>query len=320
MKHKETKEKVEFTIGKSDELKILIFPSLVFLNESNNDLIDKLLSATSTMHTITFYIKLHEPNCPYFAKLKETYGAKVVGITKATEQFNLVFTFGGDGTLLWLNQFLRYSEPVPIVAVNTGTVGFLTPFEAHDLPLLVKVLEELVDGKPTTGDFVLSQRKKIDVLLRRENGNEVINRAINEVVIKSANNYAKLFKIFVDDVLVMKLQADAIVICNQSGSTAYNASLNGPVVLPDTDVLVINAIAPQNCRFRPLIISKNDVVRVELEKKFQDHAIVTCDSTENDTIQLGDSVSVKLSAHTFDLVCKNSNAEWLKKYRKMFYV
>ena len=74
--------------------------------------------------TITFYIKLHEPNCPYFAKLKETYGAKVVGITKATEQFNLVFTFGGDGTLLAASHAV---SGVPILGVNSApshSVGF----------------------------------------------------------------------------------------------------------------------------------------------------------------------------------------------------
>lgn len=311
-----------FTIGKSETIKILIFPSLTFLCEENQPTLDKLLSLSSKNHQVIFYIKTEEKDKPFVESLKKTHAGRVEPLLKCTEEFHLAFSFGGDGTILWLNQFLRYHPSIPIISFNTGHLGFLTPFKLDQLELVVKSLEDLLEGKSEVPalNFGLIELKKLDFCLKRAGGTEVHATALNEVVLKTSDNYARNFKVYLDDRLLMNVNCDGLIVASQTGSTAYNSSLNGPIIVPDTDVIVINALAPFNCNFRPVIVGKHHSIKIELAKPVATATHVNCDSTDNDVMMFGDSVTIHHSGKSVQMLCFDHLKEWIDKTRSMFHL
>ena len=75
---------------------------------------------------------------------------------RSSPGLDLVISLGGDGTMLHTVQ-LVYPEPVPILGVNAGQLGYLTALEPDELePALPRLL---------AGDYSVSERMVLEVVL-----------------------------------------------------------------------------------------------------------------------------------------------------------
>ncbi len=218
---------------------------------------------------------------------------------------NLIVVLGGDGTLISVARQVGDLR-TPILGVNLGSLGFITEITLAELyPVLEKVIK---------GDFSVSDRMMLDAVVLR-NGQKVGRfRVLNDVVI----NKGALARIIdmeasVDDVYLTTFKADGLIISTPTGSSAYNLAAGGPIMYPGIHCLVISPICPHMLTNRPIIVSDESIIRVEV--KFQDEDVVfTADGQVGMPLQGGDIVEVRRSKSS-TLLVKSPSRDYFEVLR-----
>ena len=164
---------------------------------------------------------------------------------------DLVAVLGGDGTLLRAVRAL-HGLAKPFWVVNCGHLGYLSDCEKEDAPgALKKILQ---------GDYRLEKRTQLCGTI----GGESELSALNEIIFhRGACTHALRFEISVNGTTAMKYRGDGLIISTASGSTAYNLSAGGPVLMPEMDLLAVTPVCPQTLSAAPLVISARDIVEVK---------------------------------------------------------
>ncbi|MDA0525510.1 NAD(+)/NADH kinase [Methanococcoides alaskense] len=192
----------------------------------------------------------------------------------------LLISVGGDGTVL--RNIARMEDPLPILGINMGTVGFLVEVNPSEA---ISTIEEVLEG------FKYSERSRLAIDL---NG-EAIPAATNEVVLTTARPAKILtFRITIDDQKAEEMRADGVVIATPTGSTAYAMSAGGPLVDPAVNATLIVPLAPFKLSARPRVVPASSIIKVEMivpEKK----AALVVDGQYTHTIQKNDVVTLTMS-------------------------
>ncbi len=206
---------------------------------------------------------------------------------------NLIVVLGGDGTLISVARKVGDLR-TPILGVNLGSLGFLTEITLAELyPVMEKVIE---------GEFNVTKRLMLDAVVRRA-GQEVGRyRVLNDVVInKGAIARMIDMEVTVDGDPLTTFKADGLIISTPTGSTAYNLAAGGPIIYPGLHCLVISPICPHMLTNRPIIVSAESIIRVEV--KFQDEDVVfTADGQVGMPLHGGDVVEIRKSRSSTLLV------------------
>jgi NAD+ kinase len=148
---------------------------------------------------------------------------------------DVIVALGGDGLMLQtLHRFMGTSKP--IYGMNKGTVGFLmNEFRADDL------FERLETAHRSVAHPLLMVTWNVI-------GEAYTARAINEVSMLRQTYQAAKLRVSVDShVRLQELSADGILVATPAGSTAYNLSVNGPILPLNAPLLALTPISA----FRP---------------------------------------------------------------------
>jgi NAD+ kinase len=205
---------------------------------------------------------------------------------------DLVVVLGGDGTLLSVARALE--RPTPILGVNMGSLGFLTEINRSELyPTLVRVL---------AGDYALEERSLLRAELRREGGETLSFRVLNDAVIaKTALARIIELTLAVDGNLVGHFRADGLIISTPTGSTAYNLSAGGPILFPQLPVAVITPICPHTLSLRPLVLLDTSLIEVTLQTE-REEVYLTLDGQQGARLGFRDRVAIRRSDTPVHLV------------------
>lgn len=206
---------------------------------------------------------------------------------------DLIMVLGGDGTLISVARQVGDLR-VPILGVNLGSLGFLTEITLQEL---YPVLEEVLRGH-----FNVSHRIMIEATVRRNGKSAGRFKVLNDVVINKGT-LARIIdmKAFVDDDYLTTFRADGLIIATPTGSTAYNLAAGGPIVYPGLQCLVISPICPHMLTNRPIIVSDNATVRVEVQST-DEEVMFTADGQVGMPLKGGDVVEVRKSRNSTLLV------------------
>jgi NAD+ kinase len=205
---------------------------------------------------IDFYIESEFYNLLVKSNVLEDTYKSFVSFNDLDSSFDIMFTIGGDGTFLRSATHIRDLD-IPILGINTGRLGFLA-IVAKD------VIEESIE-LVINGDYTIQERTLISVKTEPETKDfSELNFALNEVTIAKKNTTSMIgVKTNLNGEYLTNYWADGLIISTPTGSTGYSLSCNGPVILPDSKNLVITPIAPHNLNARPMVIS--DETKIELE-------------------------------------------------------
>lgn len=188
--------------------------------------------------------------------------------SEEVKNFDFLLCLGGDGAILDTLCIIKDSG-VPVLGINTGRLGFLSSIssEAIEHPLKA-VLNGAYSVDPRS---ILKLESKSAVF-----GN--INYALNEVTVqKKDSSSMMIIHAYADDEYLNSYWADGLIVSTPTGSTGYNLSCSGPIIMPGSDVFVITPIAPHNLNVRPLIIPSNKKIKLELEGR-DSECLVALDS------------------------------------------
>lgn len=167
-------------------------------------------------------------------------------VDRLAEKTDLIIALGGDGTFLRAARIM-HGYLKPILGVNLGGLGFLSEVT---LDSLEKDLKLLIKGK-----YKIDYRITLDTEVLRKKRKIRVTTALNDIVIsKKALSRIINLEVFIDGRYVATYRADGIIVSTPTGSTAYNLSAGGPIVYPNSDVIVISPICPHTLTHRPLVI------------------------------------------------------------------
>jgi NAD+ kinase len=199
---------------------------------------------------------------------------------------DFVVCLGGDGTLLYAAGVLR-KDPVPVLGVHMGTLGFLTPF----------LQEELEEGlqKALAGELETEERIRLSAHLTRPGQDSIEGIAANDVVI-SQGSLARLLEleVKVDGEAITRYKADGLIIGTPTGSTAYNLAAGGPIMTPELQTLCLTPICPHSLNQRPLLLPASSRLQVSVCGR-KEEAYMTVDGQRGQIVGQGDWVEVSRS-------------------------
>lgn len=199
---------------------------------------------------------------------------------------DFLISLGGDGTLLGVGRRTAHFQK-PILGINLGTLGFLTAEEKNNA--------EMAIDKVLSGNFKLEKRMMLECTLAKETVRKTGMIALNDICITRGSLYKILeFNVFVNDEYVDTLRADGVIICTPTGSTAYNLSAGGPVLKADAQIMAITPISPHTLTSRPIVVSADDVVTVEINPSREDTPFtISADGQDNKTLMGKNVVQIR---------------------------
>jgi len=202
---------------------------------------------------------------------------------------DLMVVLGGDGTLLSIAH-LAAKAGVPVLGVNMGRLGFLTEVPVKELGL---ALEAFFAGDKD----VVSRRALLEVRCGRD-----VFLCLNDAVINKGV-LARMIHILikVDDKQVATAKADGLIISTPTGSTAYSLSAGGPILQPSIPAFVIAPICPHALTFRPMVVSSESTVKVQLLTGGEE-VHLTLDGQRGRQLQKNDVIIVRRSSHELKLI------------------
>jgi NAD+ kinase len=158
---------------------------------------------------------------------------------------DIAVVLGGDGTML--RALTRYlGTGVPVIGVNFGRVGFLASIERNDL--------ESGIGRVFEGGYRVEELPTLDVEVGEER-----RVAVNDLVVASAV-IGRMIQLewAVGGEGLGRLACDGVVCATPSGSTGYNFSNGGPILVWGLDAMAITFVAPHSLNARPLVVPRED--------------------------------------------------------------
>jgi NAD+ kinase len=217
---------------------------------------------------------------------------------------DLAVVLGGDGTML--RALTRYlGTEVPVIGVNFGRVGFLSSI-GH---------AELEEGlaRVFAGEYDVVA---LPTLALETSGMRHV--AVNDVVVTSGvlGRMVELeWAVGGEDLGTQP--CDGVICSTPSGSTAYNLSNGGPVLVWGIDAMAITFVAPHSLHARPLVVPRGrDVVisnrtpDVPVAVLVDGHRVAEVEPRDGRvTIRLGD-------AHS--LLATLPEATFVRRYRQSF--
>ncbi len=208
-----------------------------------------------------------------------------------------VLVLGGDGTLLQAARELLQRH-IPLLGINLGTLGFLTSAEKSELP---KCLDSVLDDSCS-----IDERMMLEGVVYHGSEKIQMNIALNDVIIARAG-FSRLveLKIYVNGELLSIYNADGIIVSTPTGSTGYSLSAGGPIIFPQTDVIVITPICPHSLQARSLVVSGEDRIMIEIgrrRKTQKEEAMVTFDGRSAQELETGDRIEIYKAQETTQLI------------------
>lgn len=241
-----------------------------------------------------------------------------IGITHSVTNFyatqadlfeaKFVLSLGGDGTLLDAVTQVGDRE-IPILGINTGRLGFLATVSPD------KIQESVAEI--FAGNYSLDARTLVSIEARLNeepldifNG---LNFGLNELgIMKTDTSSMIVVKAYLDGQFLNAYWADGLIIATATGSTGYNLSVGGPLVIPTSDIFLIAPMSPHNLNVRPLVISTDSTLDFEVESR-SNNCLISLDARSK---VVDSNVKIKMHREKFVAnIIKLSDTNFLNTLR-----
>lgn len=233
-------------------------------------------------------------------------------ITDLPKDADCVMVLGGDGTIIQAARELAETG-VPILGVNLGTVGFLAEVE---LAYIYKAIDAVMAGR-----YKLEKRFMLKGSVIKDAKIVYEANALNDIVVARGNLVRAISTtVYIDGNPMSSLHGDGIIVTTPTGSTGYNLSAGGTIILPDAEVFGIHPICPHSLNSRGVITSSAAKIDIDVEwnkRSEPDEAIVSFDGNKGIRLMPGDKVQIMKSELTVPFLRIN-DFNFFESYRKKF--
>lgn len=202
------------------------------------------------------------------------------------EPLDLVIAMGGDGTVL---KALDLMPGCPVLAINFGTIGFLTAGGRDELEHLVQRL--------INREYLISER----LLLRCDHPGGTTH-VVNEVVLRSTWRLMNV-EVSVNGGKIRNIRGDGVIVGTPTGSTGYLLSTGAPLVMPDVECFILDGLNEYNFTSRALILSPHSRIRLHVTSVFAgESARLYIDGNPVGTVATGQEIRLQRSDRSAQLL------------------
>lgn len=186
------------------------------------------------------------------------------------EPIDFALSVGGDGTFLTSSAVIG-DKNIPILGVNVGHLGFLADVQAQDLDV---ILQKLV-----AGEYTIEQRSLLNVAVLDKDGsmrNDLVMapNALNEVaILKQGLTNMLSIETRVNGELLHTYHSDGLVLSTPTGSTAYNLSIGGPLMVPQNRAIILTPIAPHSLTIKPLVVPDDWTFDIRVSSRYDTYMV-----------------------------------------------
>ncbi len=193
--------------------------------------------------------KLHlEKDIEQIKEQVSSFGDEFIDISVSKEKVDVILVLGGDGTILQA-AMVALEMDSPMLCVSRGYLGFLAEVGLGGLKDALAKLK--------SGEYFYDDRNLLSV--KSENKEYL---CLNEVVVKGDAFKLVNLDVYLNDNFLSSYKTDGVIIASSTGSTAYNLSAGGPIIFPDTEVIIITPVCSHSLTIRPLVVSAKDKIKV----------------------------------------------------------
>jgi NAD+ kinase len=222
-----------------------------------------------------------------------------------SNDLDYVIAVGGDGTILRSITFVKDSG-IPILGINAGRLGFLTSTQKENLKEGI--------SKIKNNEYKLIKRS----LLKLESNNDeiIFSYALNEITIQRKDSTSMLnIACSINGNYLTNYWSDGLIISTPTGSTGYSLSNGGSIVSPESEIIILNPIAPHNINMRSLIIPDNSKIKIDVEGN--DDINLSLDSRMH-SFSSKDSINISKSNFSINTI-KFDDDNFYKRLREKLY-
>ncbi|WP_102408395.1 NAD kinase [Parabacteroides bouchesdurhonensis] len=220
-------------------------------------------------------------------------------ITGDEFDLDVVLSIGGDGTFLRTAARVN-KQDIPILGINTGRLGFLADVSNNEIE---DTLEELFKN------YYRIEERTLLRLHTEERTFKGYNYALNEIAILKRDTSSMItIHTSLNDEYLTSYQADGLVVATPTGSTAYSMSVNGPIILPQSNSIVLSPVAPHSLNVRPLVIPDSYTITLGVESRSRNFLIALDGHSE--VFPVGIELKITKADYTTKVI---------KRYNHTFY-
>ncbi|MDP4577793.1 MAG: NAD kinase [Schleiferiaceae bacterium] len=204
---------------------------------------------------------------------------------------DFLMVIGGDGTILDACSQVGRSG-IPLIGINTGRLGFLANITRDEAPASLKRILQ--------GAYRIEERYTLQASAE---GPELLDPdfALNEIAVSRKGTTSMIsIHVHLNGQFLNTYWADGLIISTPTGSTGYNLSCGGPILMPLSPNFILTPIAPHNLTVRPLVIPNNGILELRIEAR-EDSYLCSMDSRVF-SLDVGTTLKIQQADFKFRLV------------------
>src|SRR3989338_4905449 len=211
---------------------------------------------------------------------------------------DLVIVLGGDGTILEAAR--KYHELGSLIlGLNLGNVGFLA--SVRNEKDFLEALRNLFRG-----NYGVIERMMLSAQVERSDKTIFTTEALNEVVVKNPLGMVEL-EARIAGHPVKDIKGTGILIATATGSTAYNLSAHGPIVMPDIKCFIVTELLDHSIPSPSLVVKYNNTINIEVVS-YRERGLISLSKTGKkiDVLLVADGESVFPLQEKDEVIIKSS--------------
>ena len=213
------------------------------------------------------------------------------------EPIDLALSVGGDGTFLTTASYVAKRD-IPILGINYGHLGFLADVRPKDVE---RAIRSFISGRYHT-----EEHRELKVS-SSDGAHLAIHHALNEVsVLKQGLSSMISIETTIDGAPLHTYEADGLIVATPTGSTAYNMSVGGPLMIPGVRGTILSPIAEHSLNVRPLVVPEQSVIGLRVSSRNGNY-LVSIDG-RSQALQTGIELTIEPSEQTVKIVRVGKNS------------
>ena len=201
---------------------------------------------------------------------------------------DFMVSIGGDGSFIDAANLIGDLN-IPLVGINTGRIGFLSAIKKDNYEACIRMLLEK--------KYTLESRSLLHI-----EGSEPLpldtHFVVNDVTIRATDSDSiNAITVTTDGQHINTYWADGLIVATPTGSTAYSMSCGGPILHPQTDVVVLTPIASHSLSVRPLVIPAIQTLEIAVSGRGGKYSL--CVDTQR--LILNDNVKLRIYKEKFTI-------------------
>ncbi len=201
---------------------------------------------------------------------------------------DFMVSIGGDGSFIDAADLIGDLN-IPLVGINTGRIGFLSAIKKDNFKASIRMLLE--------NKYTLESRSLLHI-----EGSEPLSLdthfVVNDVTIRATDSDSiNAITVTTDGKHINTYWADGLIVATPTGSTAYSMSCGGPILHPQTDVVVLTPIASHSLSVRPLVIPASQTLEIVVSGRGGKYSL--CIDTQR--LILNDNVKLRIYKENFTI-------------------